>query len=165
MKKVEAILRVIREPDKTFTLMMKGRTSVLNQVLHYFVSNRNEDNFEYIDLSCVITKIAAFKTKPQLGYWHGEILPKAVIGYERSGYRNVSNGQAETWLKEMFFFEENTNELTGEIKKTPRSFEGATKEEMSEVIDQSILFIQEELGIEVETPEDYKKRMERLSKI
>ena len=70
----------------------------------------------------------------------------------------MTEEKAEKMLKEMYLIETVLNTDTGEYKTFTKSLADATKEEMIDLIDKSVIFLSQELGVECEDPEDFKKR-------
>lgn len=105
----------------------------------------------------------AWKTRPQLGYLWGEIAPKAMMGYLSRGVRVRDKEMAVALLmleEEVDFTDKVCDEFTGQmLGRIPKRISAASRRELNEFMEAAIMFIESELGVEVETPEDYKARM------
>lgn len=104
-----------------------------------------------------------WKTGSQLGYLYGEIGPKALLGYRARGVNIKTKEMAVAYLAlepEIDFTEKIVDEFTGGILgRVPKRISGdkASRHELSEFMNDCITFIEVELGVEVQSPEDYKK--------
>lgn len=111
-------------------------------------------------LECSGKLLSGAKTQSQLGYLHAEVLKKALIGYQTFGWNINNTEQAKYLLKEQIGFHEEIEHPESDIKELrQKSFAEATREETRLFIDQAIIFIEQELRMKVESPENYKKRM------
>lgn len=103
-----------------------------------------------------------WKTNEQLGYLFGEIAIKAMIGYRRIGV-NVKNKEmaiAKLSLEEdIDFCEYITDTFTNDvIARIPKRLSSASRKQINQFMTDAIIFIEENLGEIVETPEEYKER-------
>jgi len=156
MKKIKAQCKLIRTGDN-YELILLGRSSVISKMIEYHVTNHEKFQQKYFDLE--FKPVASYKTNKQIGYWYGEIVPKAEFGYTSAGWNGMDEKKAERMLKEQCGFTELViNDITDETKVEVKSISDATQDEMKDLIDQAIMFIEQDLGIDVESPEDYKKR-------
>jgi len=156
MKKIKAQCKLIRVGDN-YEIFLLGRNSILSKLIEYHVRDHEKFQEKYFDVE--FKPAASYKTNKQVGYWYGEIIPKAEFGYMSAGWNGMDEKKAERMLKEQCGFTELViNDITGETKNEVRSISDATQEEMKDLIDQAIMFIEQDLGIDVESPEDYKKR-------
>ena len=102
---------------------------------------------------------AATKTKDQLGYYWGVMLPKVQEGLKEFG-NEMSLAEVNAFLNDKFF----SNSMTVIIKRglneyyytirTPRSKSGATIDEMSEFIENVIRWASVDLGVSIPTPNE-----------
>ena len=156
MKNIEGQCRLWKDPSGDYRLNLNNRGTIIGKLVELHVKNYDEFKEKYFDI--VIRPVAVYKTNKQLGYWKGEVVPKAAWGFETAGWLGMTEEKAEKMLKEMYFTETVTNSDTGEYKTLTKSLADATKEEMINLIDKSVIFLSSELGIKCEDPEEFKKR-------
>lgn len=92
-----------------------------------------------------------FKTKPQLGYYYGVIVPAAAMGYRAAGYAGTNDEKADFLLRREFY-NETIFDTSGESITYPCSLSDISKEDMSTFIDNCIAFCAMELDIVVPAP-------------
>lgn len=98
----------------------------------------------------VEVKSQATKTQKQLGYWHGVVVPRVREGLYQQG-NEMSHAEVNTFLNELFYSKSKTIVIKRGLDehvytlRTPRSKSGATKDEMSAVIDKVIRWAATEL--------------------
>jgi hypothetical protein len=116
-----------------------------------------------------ITPVRAPKSFSQIKYFHCD----GFIGRMKQGLRNngfdvpMEKKAGDDFVKfhikthpDIMFTEIVDNKITGDQFRKIRSFESASKEEMSHIIDWcSRVFAPEWCGVELETVEEYKKRL------
>jgi hypothetical protein len=157
MKQIKDII-ILKKEDTRHVLIIPAERKIISQALEFFC----KIDGKYIDeitLEINIKKIQKKKTREQLGYLYASVLPAIYDFLRESGY-TCSEDAMKDMLKlhsEINWCSEVANYFTGEIFKRPKSFALATREEMSEIIDK-LIRLAADFGIEVETPEDYKKR-------
>lgn len=103
----------------------------------------------------------ATKTKEQLGYYWGVVLPRVQEGLEQFG-NEMNLAEVNQFLNDKFFCNTKTvlikrglNELVYTIR-TPRSKSGATVDEMADFLDKVIRWAAVDLGVEIPSPEELK---------
>ena len=112
-----------------------------------------------IELDFEIKSIFQFKTTSQLGYLFAEVLKKFFDYMTAEG----DDRSAEIKRRDLFmhpainFCDYDINSLTGELQQTIKSLATSSKEEVKDLIDR-LIRLGADFGIEIETPEDYKKR-------
>ncbi len=156
MKKVEAQCRLWKTPDGDFRLNLLNANTVIGKLVEMHVKNFEKFEKKFFDID--IKPVAEYKSNKQLGYWKAEVVPKAAWGFELAGWEGMNEEKAEKILKEKFFTETLTNPKTGEHKTIIKTLQDVTHEDMGVLIETSVMFISEDLGVECEDPEDYKKR-------
>ncbi|MBO4675613.1 MAG: hypothetical protein J5601_06000 [Elusimicrobiaceae bacterium] len=77
-------------------------------------------------------KSATSKTNPQLGYYHGVILPCIQRKFIEDGNDTWSLDDIDQFLKAMFFYEE--KEINGQLIKITKSLASASIEEFAEYL-------------------------------
>jgi hypothetical protein len=86
-----------------------------------------------------------------------------LLGYRSRGINIKTKEMAVTYLAleaEIDFTEKIVDEFTGEVLgRVQKRISGdkASRHELSEFMNDCIYFIETELGVEVQSPEDYKK--------
>ena len=134
----------------------------------YHIAVKRELTPLYMDLKKALEKgravnvkvtTAATKTKDQLGYYWGVMLPKVQEGLKEFG-NEMSLAEVNAFLNDKFF----SNSMTVIIKRglneyyytirTPRSKSGATIDEMSEFIENVIRWASVDLGVSIPTPNE-----------
>jgi len=156
MKNVEGQCRLYKSPDGDYRLNLLNAKTVIGKLVEIYVRNYDEFKEKFFDI--VIRPVAVYKTNKQLGYWKAEVVAKAAWGFTTAGWQGMTEEKAEKMLKEMYLTETVLNTDTGEYKTFTKSLADATKEEMIDLIDKSVIFLSQELGVECEDPEDFKKR-------
>lgn len=132
----------------------------------YTITDTREITPLYVDIKKAVesgrsvrvsVKSIATKSNEQLGYYWAVIVPKVQQGMREQG-NELSQVEVNQFLNERFFCKvktiswvKNGAEFFAQIRK-PRSKSGATKDEMSEFIDQCIRFANTELGIYIPEP-------------
>ena len=97
-------------------------------------------------------KTKSSKSMEQLGYYHGVILPRVQKKFREDG--NIySLAQLNDFFNDLFYFEEQV--ICGRIVKKVKSKSGATKEEMTEFIDNVIRWCGEQ-GISIPEPNTFE---------
>lgn len=97
-------------------------------------------------------KSKSSKTMEQLGYYHGVILPRVQKKFREDG--NIySLSQLNEFFNDLFYFDEVT--IAGHIVKRSKSKSGATKEEMSEFINNVLIWCGEQ-GISIPEPNTFE---------
>lgn len=156
MKNVESQCRLWKDPSGDYRLNLNNVQTVIGKLVEFYVKDYNEFKEKFFDI--VIRPVAVYKTNKQLGYWKAEVVPKAVWGFTTVGWQGMTEEKAEKMLKEMYLTETVMNTDTGEYKTFTKSLADATKEEMINLIDKSVIFLSSELGIKCEDPDEFKKR-------
>lgn len=134
---------------------------------NYQIACQKELNALYVDckkaldkgrMIDVAVKTTATKTQPQLGYYWDVILPRLQKGVREHG-NEMSLAEINQMLNTLFFckvktitWKDKTGVQHAHILKTPRSKSGASKDEMSQFIDQVIRWANTELGIFIPEP-------------
>lgn len=112
-----------------------------------------------IELELEIKSIFQFKTTSQLGYLFAEVLKKFFDYMTAEG----DDRSDEIKRRDIFmhpainFCDYDLNGLTGELQQTIKSLKTASKEDVKDLIDR-LIRLGADFGINIETPEDYKKR-------
>lgn len=97
-------------------------------------------------------KSKSSKSLEQLGYYHGVILPRVQAKFREDG--NIySLAELNDFFNDLFYFEEVT--IAGRIIKRSKSKSGATKEEMSEFINNVLIWCGEQ-GISIPEPNTFE---------
>lgn len=156
MKNVEGQCRLWKDPEGNYRLNLLNSNTVIGKLVELNVKDYNKFTEKFFDI--VIRPVAVYKTNKQLGYWKAEVVAKAAWGFTTAGWQGMTEEKAEKMLKEMYLIETVLNTDTGEYKTFTKSLADATKEEMIDLIDKSVIFLSQELGVECEDPEDFKKR-------
>lgn len=156
MRNVEGQCRLWKDPDGDYRLNLNKSKTIIGKLVELNVKDYDKFKEKYFDI--VIKPVAVYKSNKQLGYWKAEVVPKAAWGFETAGWQGMNEKKAEKMLKEMYLTESVMNTDTGEYKTLTKSLADATKEEMIDLIDKSVIFLSSELGVECEDPDEYKKR-------
>lgn len=108
----------------------------------------------------VEVKSVASKTREQLGYYWGVVLPRVRQGLGEFG-NEMSLAEVNQFLNDKFFFDEKTviwrrggDEFVQTVR-TPRSKSGASKDEMSAFLDKVIRWAAMDLSADIPSPEEY----------
>lgn len=97
-------------------------------------------------------KSKSSKSLEQLGYYHGVILPRVQRKFKEDG--NIySLAQLNDFFNDLFYFDEIS--IAGHIIKRAKSKSGATKEEMSEFINNVLIWCGEQ-GISIPEPNTFE---------
>lgn len=106
----------------------------------------------------VEVKTAASKTTEQMGYYRKVVLPRVRDGLKEQGNEHMSLADVNQLLNEKFFHTVKTiiwkkgNDIHTHQIVTPRSKSGATKDEMSQFIDDVIRWAALDLGVHIPDP-------------
>jgi len=108
---------------------------------------------------CVIRRPFESHTDEQVAYMFAEVCVKAMMGYRSVGIpcRTKEMAYAKLALEEDIDFTDSHALLTGESFRVPKSARRAPKYELYEFIKNSIMFIEGNFGLEVVSPEEWKK--------
>lgn len=103
-------------------------------------------------MNCKVTLLSAeeFKTKKQLGYYYGVIIPIAANGFRARG--NFTDEERTDYLLRMELFNEVIHDAHGGVVKFPCAIQDASKAEMSKYIDDCINWCAIELGVVIPAP-------------
>ena len=156
MKNVEGQCRLWKDPNGDYRLNLTKPQTVIGKLVELNVKNYDKFKEKYFDI--VIRPVAIYKSNKQLGYWKAEVVPKAAWGFTTANWQDMTEEKAEKMLKEMYLTETVLNTDTGEYKTFTKSLADATKEEVADLINKSVIFLSSELGVECEDPDDFKKR-------
>lgn len=148
-----ALLEVI---DGELHLTLQDKRRVMNRIF----DNIMPKTAVMVELDVLFTKRTGDKSQPQMGYYRAEILPKIAAGFRDLGNQDVDEDVANEILKRKYFYRKVWNSLLGEFIHIPESLASASKERMSQLIDNAIIFGASELHVTIESPEEYKKRIE-----
>ena len=97
-------------------------------------------------------KTKSSKTLEQLGYYHGVILPRVQAKFREDG--NIySLAQLNDFFNDLYYFDEEI--ICGRIVKRAKSKSGATKEEMTEFINNVLIWCGEQ-GINIPEPNTFE---------
>lgn len=161
MKKVKGKVDLVRT-DKTGIIsndwcfeFQHIKASVEEAILQW----KKSDDTVRIHLEYEVKSVFQFKSKSQLGYLYAEVLPK-IYKYMTEMGDDRHDEVKKTDLKmhsDICFFDVEVNHFTDDIYHKPKSLAKSSKEEVIEFIDK-LIRLAGDMGIEIETPEDYKKR-------
>ncbi len=99
-----------------------------------------------------------YKTSNQLAYLFGEVGVKALTGYKAWGRNLQTKERAVDMLMNDLGYVDTIKDDNGNTLATwPRHISSGRVKWVSEFIQDAIVFIQVEMGIEVTTPEEYFK--------
>lgn len=134
----------------------------------YTITDTREITPLYVDIKKAVetgravkvsVRSVATKSNEQLGYYWAVIVPKIQAGMREQG-NELSQVEVNQFLNERFFCQlktiswvKNGAEFFAQIRK-PRSKSGATKDEMSQFIDDCIRFANTELGVFIPAPNE-----------
>ena len=134
----------------------------------YTITDTREITPLYVDIKKAVdagravkvsVRSVATKSNEQLGYYWAVIVPKIQAGMREQG-NELSQVEVNQFLNERFFCQlktiswvKNGAEFFAQIRK-PRSKSGATKDEMSQFIDDCIMFANTELGVFIPAPNE-----------
>ena len=151
MKKVNHTFLLSRK-DGIINTEMASKDIFYKKVNHTFAIQK-----DFVKrLKIEVSEDKEYKSNPQLGYLHSEVLYKCVISYNMLGWKVTTQEQAKALLKEhTHYYEEITNEETGECFKILKSFSKASKEQMMMIIDFAIIEICGTAGVDVVSPDEY----------
>lgn len=132
----------------------------------YTITDTREITPLYVDIKKAVeagravrvsVRSVATKSNEQLGYYWAVIVPKIQEGMREQG-NELSQVEVNQFLNERFFCQtktiswvKNGAEFFAQLRK-PRSKSGATKDEMSQFIDECIRFANTELGVFIPEP-------------
>lgn len=132
----------------------------------YTITDTREITPLYVDIKKAVeagravkvsVRSVATKSNEQLGYYWAVIVPKIQEGMREQG-NELSQVEVNQFLNERFFCQtkmiswvKNGVEFFARLRK-PRSKSGATKDEMSQFIDECIRFANTELGVFIPEP-------------
>jgi hypothetical protein len=152
-KKVDGVVvRYFQNSEGGFGIAVRDRDHFLKNLNREFgVPPRGEE----ILIEATFEELKVFKTLPQMGYYRAEIQKKCAIGLTENGWNGVDEDIAHEFLKRRFFAKNMVNPETGEVFEDAKSLADASKEEMSEFIDNCIVFIETELGTYIQSPEEW----------
>jgi hypothetical protein len=128
----------------------------------------NKSSLDGLMFTVKIEKLREPKTFSQLRYFHSDgVFGRIISAYRDAGYDvPIGKERAKDWLKfqiktnpSIDFTKMTENVLTGEVRLELRSFADASKEELSQIIDWTIRTHQEYFGIEIETVDEYKRKL------
>lgn len=98
-------------------------------------------------------KTKSSKTLEQLGYYYGVILPRVQAKFREDG-NFYSLSELNDFFNDMFYYEEVI--INDRIVKRSKSKSGATKEEMTEFLNQVIVWCETE-GIHIPEPQQLNR--------
>ena len=153
MKKVKAIL-LLKKSD-TWTLEIFDKKRVISECVEQWHKTPEATS---IELSMEIKSKFQFKTQSQLGYIHASVKPTLLSAIKERGDERHPDTVWANLKAEVGFIEEKTSVVTGTKYWDVRSLATASKEDVKEFIDKLVRWAGE-WAIEIETPEDYKKRL------
>lgn len=100
----------------------------------------------------------AYKTTSQLGYIFGEIAVKALAGYKAWGRSIKSTDRAvDMLMMDTGHVDVIKDDQGNTIATLPKHLSSGRIKWVSEFIEDAIVFVQSEMGIQVTTPEEYFK--------
>lgn len=105
-----------------------------------------------IALMGVLKERIEFKTRSQLGYYFGVVLPLITEGLIYLGYKELDDKLTDEFLRKKFLTTVIPNENDGMFLEITRSLSSLFKEDMMEYIDNCIKFAQEDLKVTIPEP-------------
>ena len=161
MRKVKEILNIRKIANtgiiaKDWKMIINNEGKVIEDCILQW---KKDDNCIEIELEIEIKSVFQFKTTSQLGYLFAEVLKKYYqYMYEQGDDRSDDIKRRDIFIHPAInFCDYDINTLTGELQQNVKSLKGASKEEVSDLIDR-LIRLAADYGLEIETPEDYKKR-------
>lgn len=153
---------ILKKTENGWNLLIHNRENIILQLIEYFTLSL-DDKITEIWFDTKIKQVSENKTNPQLGYYHAEILQKALYGFQQAGYSDYDIDSIHFILKYKFHYELVYIPDEDTYQRMPLSLAEASKESMSEFIEKTIDFIQTELLTRVLTPEEYYGLKEKFS--
>ena len=153
---VEGEVILVRKGMGVPEMHMIGMDHVLLQLRDNFF----KEGQEKIVLECEFKLPKLYKTNKQLRYLFGILAPKFFAYLKDAGYSVRSKDQAIRDIAAVTFglVEDFVDPKTGEIKSIPIRISKATKEQMTNFIQELFLFLVEN-GIEVMSADEYNRRV------
>lgn len=132
--------------------------TIINEPL--FLERMSEKPSGYMDCTC--EEEWQWKSDEARGYFFAEVCVKAMMGYNSRGIKVKDKEMAYMLLcleETIDCTNKVIDEFTGNmIARVPKSFSSLGKRQLSELTSDSIMFIELELGVQVEPPEVYKEK-------
>ena len=133
--------------------LLRNRDSIIAQCRDRFLKDKED-----VLIKITLESESEAKSWNQLAYLHNELGEKARVGYERWGVSIPTRELAVEKLKMDNGFVDHILDSNDEIIVTfPKRLSSAKKDEVYKFIQDAIVFIQVEMGEEVNTPEEYLK--------
>lgn len=161
MTKIRAKLKLIKDPNRGWVLILIDPNGVKAQALDKFIKN---DTIVSMVLDCDIFRPKQEKTLSQLGYLHAAVWPVFYQYYRDQGEIIETDQQMEKVRDEVKaaigFIDKLTTEhigVKGAVYNKIKSFASASKAETTEAIDK-IIRLGSEYGMTVPGPDEYLKQ-------
>jgi hypothetical protein len=118
-----------------------------------------KESFPVGKLQISVTRPRKNKTTGQLGYFFGEVCAKALKGYQDLGYIINDKEDAYAMLAKHTNWTRKICDIDGVVQyEAPKSLRDASMEDAALFIDRAIIFCQTELHLDIQSPEEYKKK-------
>jgi hypothetical protein len=106
-----------------------------------------------ITLEGILKEKYEFKSKKQLGYYFGVVVPTTWGALLNNGYHGLKVEDVDEYLRRKFLTVSIPNEVTGDRVEFQRTISGLDKDEMRLFIDDCIVFCETELMWPMPEPE------------
>jgi len=160
MKKVKSTV-ILKRTDKSlpkedlvaWSLVLESRLRVIEEIIQNFAKEDTEE----IILDIVMHSPFQSKTTSQLGYIHVAIKPQFISWCREQGNDESEEELWDNLKAELGFTIIRESKVDKNTYLDIMSFAEASKEQTSDFIEQSILFMAEN-KVHIESPDEYRKR-------
>lgn len=135
--------------DGKYTMTLVDPASVVQKCVDTFLVDSGRGS---IALMGVLQERIEYKTRSQLGYYFGVVVPCITAGLIDRGYKELNDKLTDDFLRSKFLSVSIANEDTGEVLESIRSLSSLFKDDMIEYLNNCIMFAQVDLQVSIPEP-------------